>query len=394
MSDRGVRRFALFEYGFRIFFLLAPLYGAVAIAIWVPVYLGWIALPASVEPVWLHAHEMIWGFAEAGLAGFFLTAVPSWTGAPARHGAPLIALAAIWLLGRVAMATIGLVPPAIAALIDLAFLPALALAVIGPLLAAGRARNLMLLVPLALFWAGDVAMQAEFLGLTANTAAAGARAGIDVLLLLITVIGGRIVPTFTANALNALGLAPPRSFAMLDRLAIGAMALFLLSEAASAPDVAIGLIALAAAILNGARLALWGGGRTLFSPILWVMHLGYLWLVVGLLLKAAAFLTETIAETAALHALTIGAIGTMLFAVMSRAGLGHTGRPLRAHPLTVLAYVLISAAAFLRILATFVPDEMPPLLISAGIAWTVACLAFLVVYAPILTMASVDRDAG
>ncbi|MBV9153847.1 MAG: NnrS family protein [Alphaproteobacteria bacterium] len=344
-AARGLGRFALFECGFRPFFLLVGLHGALVIPVWVAVVFGWLRLPVGMEVSW-HAHQMVYGFAAAGLAEFLLTAVPSWTGAPARRGAPLIALAALWLAARIATTVPDLVSPAIAALLDLAFISALAALIVGPLLAAGKARNLMLLVPLALFWIGDLLMHAEFLDVTEDTAAIGARLGIDVMLLMITVIGGRIIPTFTANALRVSGVAvEPQSSAWLDSGSIAAMALLLVSEAVTGMSAGTGIAALLAAVFNGARLAGWRGERTLRSPILWVLHLGYTWLVLGLFLKAIAVLTDTIPETAALHALTAGAMGTMLLAVMSRAGLGHTGRALKAHPATVGSYLLISIAA-------------------------------------------------
>ncbi len=389
----AVSRFGLFDYGFRTFFLLAPLYGALAVALWVPAVLGWFMPPVAVSLSLLHAHEMIFGFAGAALAGFFLTAVPNWTGKPALHGAPLAGLAFVWLAGRVAMAAIGPVPPLYAVIVDLAFLPLLALAVIGPLLASGKPRNLVLLVPLALFWSADAAMDGQFAGCPVEIAALGARVGIDILLFFITVIGGRIVPSFTANALRAAGdTAVPRSLPALDRASIAAMALLVIAEAASGMSVETGAVAALACILNAARLALWCGHRTLKAPILWVLHLGYLWLVVGLGLKAATALGGAVPETASLHALALGAAGTMIFAVMSRAALGHTGRALKVHPSIALAYLLVSVAAGLRIAASFSANSFIVLLSLSGLAWVAACLLFLAVYAPILVLRAKSGD--
>lgn len=385
---------ALFEYGFRPFFLLVGLHGAVMVPAWLAVLLGWIVLPPEIPGLFWHAHQMVYGFVAAGLAGFLLTAVPSWTGAPARRGAPLVGLVLLWLAARIAMAVPAIVPPAVAAAVDLAFIPALALMIAGPPVAAGNARNLVLLVPLTLFWTGDALMQAEFVGLSETNAAAGAHLGIDVMLLMIAVIGGRIVPTFTANALRAWGSDfEPRRAALIDRGSIAALAVLLLSELATGTGMLTGAVALAAATLNGVRLAGWGGERTLRSPLLWVLHLGYAWLVIGLALKAAASI-GAVPETAALHALTVGAIGTMLLAVMSRAGLGHTGRTLKAHPATVAAYLLISVAAVLRMAATFLPLAFSELLIASSLAWSAAFLLFLSIYAPILVAPRPDGRPG
>ena len=301
----------------------------------------------------------------------------------------------MWLAGRVAMTFPAVFPSWLAATVDLAFIPALVLAIAGSLIEAGNVRNLVLLVPLAVFWAGDLWMQAQFVGLAEDGAGDGARVGIDVLLLLISVIGGRIIPAFTGNALNAAqATAPPRRVPVLDGFVIAAMALLVISEAVSGISPLTGAIALAAAVLNAVRLAGWRGERTLHSSILWVLHLGYAWLVAGLALKAAAALTEIVPEAAALHALTVGAITTMLLAVMSRVGLGHTGRPLKAHPVTVGAYVLVSVAALLRIGATVVPGFYSELLAGSGAVWSFAFLLFLFIYAPILAGPRADAGAA
>jgi uncharacterized protein involved in response to NO len=330
--------FALFEYGYRPFFLLAALHGAALVPVWVAAVFGWLTLPVEMEVSW-HAHQMVYGFAAAGLAGFMLTAVPSWTGTPPLRGAPLAALALLWLVGRPAMTFTMVVPPRVAAGIDLAFIPALALGLIGPLVVARKARHLMLLIPLAVFWIGDWMMQVQFAGISEDTASTGSRIGIDVMLLMISVIGGRIIPTFMNNALRASGSSVSAvSMPLVDRSTIAAMALLIVVEPATEMSALTGVIALIAAVLNAIRLTGWRGERTLRSPILWILHLSYLWLIVGLALRGAAALGDMVPENAALHALSVGAIGTMLLAVMSRAALGHTGRPLRAHAPTVGAY--------------------------------------------------------
>jgi uncharacterized protein involved in response to NO len=391
---RRTSGFALFEYGYRPFFLLAALHGVVLVPIWVAAVFGWLALPVEMEVSW-HAHEMVYGFAAAGLAGFMLTAVPNWTGAPPLRGAPLAGLALLWLVGRLAMTLPAVFPPQVGAGIDLAFIPALVLGIIGPLVAARKAHNLMLLIPLAVFWIGDWMMQAQFTGIGEGTAGTGSRIGIDVMLLMITVIGGRIIPTFTTNALHASGSSVGAiSVPLVDRSAIAAMALLIIVEAVTEMSVMTGVVALVAAVLNAIRLAGWRGERTLRSPILWILHLGYLWLIVGLALKAAAALSDMVPDSAALHALTVGAIGTMLLAVMSRAALGHTGRPLNAHALTVGAYVLISVAAVLRVAAALIPTAYMDLLIASGITWAVGFALFLCVYAPILVMPRPDGKFG
>ena len=247
--------FALFEYGYRPFFLLAALHGVVLVPIWVAVVFGWLALPVEMEVSW-HAHEMVYGFAAAGLAGFILTAVPNWTGAPPLRGAPLVGLVLLWLVGRLAMTLPAVFPPQVGAGIDLAFIPALVLGTIGPLVAARKAHNLMLLIPLAVFWIGDWMMQAQFTGIGEDTAGTGSRIGIDVMLLMVAVIGGRIIPTFTTNALHASGSSVGAiSVPLVGRSAIAAMALLVIVEAVTELSVMTGLVALVAAVLNAIRLA-------------------------------------------------------------------------------------------------------------------------------------------
>jgi uncharacterized protein involved in response to NO len=395
----AIRGFALFEAGFRVFFLLAPLYAAVAVFDWVLAYSGLVQLPIAISPTLWHAHEMIFGFAGAGVAGFFLTAVPNWTGARFVRGLPLMSLAAVWLLGRIAMCLVGLVPPVLAAVADLAFLPLLAVLVAPPLLKGGIGRNSVLLVVLAVLWLADLAMQLEFAGsplaIEIGSAARGARAGINILTFLITVIGGRIVPAFTTTRLKLEGAELlPRSFALLDRMTIAAMALVLIAELITGDSKLTGIVALVAALAQALRLFYWRGLATTGTPILWILHLGYAWLVLGLVLKGAAAFTDGLPETAALHALTVGAIGTMLTAIMSRAALGHTGRKIDAHPMTVGAYGLISLAALLRVAAPLLPAMLPSLMIASGLAWSLAFALFLAVYAPILVRPRVDGQPG
>ena len=398
-GDPLVRRFAWFEAGFRVFFLLAPLYAAFGIVEWILVYTGVIDAPWLASPTLWHAHEMLFGFASGGVAGFFLTAVPNWTGAPYVRGIPLMVLAAVWLLGRVAMQAGAVVPPLVAAGVDLAFLPLLAALVAPPLLRNGLGRNAFLLVVLFALWCADLAMQLELagpsLGLDLATGARGARAAIDILVLLITVIGGRIVPAFTTTYLKLRGAKRlPQSRAVLDRLAIGLMALLLIAEVTVGAGPVTGTVALAAAVAQAVRLSQWRGLATVRVPILFVLHVGYAWLVVGLALKGASAFLDWLPETGALHALTLGTVGTMMMAVMSRAALGHTGRKLNAHPVTVAAYVLISIAAALRIAAPLLPAASIHVMACSAIAWSLAFALFLWVYAPIVVRPRVDGQPG
>ena len=382
----------LFAYGFRPFFLLAALFAALAVPLWLLAYIGGVALPTPLPASLWHGHEMLFGYGAAVLAGFLLTATPSWSGRPPVSGAPLVALVAIWLAGRLASSA-GSVIPAVAAIIDVAFLPALALAITPALRAAPR-RNLVFLPVLGTLALANLVTQLDGLDVLPGAGSRALRVALDLLVLLIALIGGRIVPAFTASALSAGSAADGlRPFGARDRLAIASVVLLLLADIAGLDRLA-GAIALAAALLNGWRLYGWGGGRTLREPILWVLHLGYAWLAIGLAWKGLVGLIGFAPPGDALHGLAIGAVGTMSLAVMSRATLGHTGRPLRAPWPVVASYLLVSGAAIARLSAALAPESAAPLLALSGALWSLAFAAFAARLGPALLRARVDGRPG
>lgn len=374
-------RHPFLSHGFRPFFLGAALYAIFGIGAWALTIAGWLAPPAYLAPSLWHAHAMIAGYVVAVVAGFMLTAVPNWTGTAPLAGRPLAALAALWLAGRIAP-WLTVVPGWLAAAIDVAFPLALGCAVAKPLIAARKARNVVFLAFLAMLCVSSALVHAEGVGLTQDTGASGVRLGIDTAIVMIAIIGGRIVPVFTANALAARGEPAPMSRPpLVDRLAILATVLFLASDVVLPGTMVAGIIALAAAALHGLRLTGWGTRRVLDAPILWILHWGYAWLALGLALKGVADVTTLLSETVALHGLTIGAIGTMTLAVMSRASLGHTGRALVAPRPVVLAYVLISAAAVVRLLSDNLGAAAN--IVSAAL-WVAAFGLYIWTFAPIL----------
>lgn len=388
---RTVRRFALFEYGFRPFFLLVGAYGVASIAAWVPMWFGHAALPLGWPPMLWHAHEMIFGFAMAGIAGFVLTAVPNWTGSPPVRGGYLVFLAALWLAGRAAMWASAALPLSVVAAVDLAFVPALAAPAARALSIPGARKNLPILVLLMLFLVGNALTHAEVLGLLPDVARSGLTLGLGMVLIMITLIGGRIIPAFTTNALRQRGATRlPRKLAVLDALAIASVAATVVAWLFGAAAVP----AFIAAALNAVRLLLWRPWATFFAPILWILHLGYAWLIAGLVLLGLAGVADAVPQAAAIHALAAGAVATMLLAVMSRAALGHTGRPLVVHPATTAAYVLISLATLLRVCAALVPEINAAALGAAGAAWVVGFALFVAVYAPILALPRLDGRPG
>jgi uncharacterized protein involved in response to NO len=385
----------LFAYGFRSSFLLAGLAAMLLVPLWTLSFVGGLPLGSSWPPMLWHAHEMLFGFIASAMAGFLLTAVPSWTGQKGFAGRPLIILASIWLAARLMIASSALWPTALLAAVDLAFLPALAIMVAQPLLRS-RSRNTPLLAVLGMFWLTDVVFQIGLLRHNPPLALHALHIGIDIALVLVTVIGGRIVPSFTSSALRPLGLsAVVENRPVLTGLAIAGMVAVTLGDVFWPESRAAGYIAGFAACIQAARLLQWGTWRTLRQPIVWVLHLSYAWLPVGLALKAVALLSGAAIGAFWLHALTIGALTTMILGVMTRASLGHTGRALTVDPLTTFAYLLLTAAAVLRVFGLSVLRlNYPVVIISSALSWTIAFALFVIVYAPILWGPRADGEPG
>jgi len=381
---------ALLQQGFRPFFLAAGLWAAGALILWPAMLTGAVALPTAFDPVTWHAHEMLFGFAGATIAGFLLTAVPNWTGRLPLQGLPLAGLAALWLAGRVAVAVSAWTSPPAAAALDLAFLAALLGAVAREILAGRNWRNLPVCLALATLLLANALTHLDALGLAA-TGPAGIRLGTAVLVALITLVGGRIVPSFTANWLKKRGETRlPAPFGRFDQatllLTLAALLAWTMAPAGQLTAVA----ALAAGLANALRLARWRGHRTLAEPLVAVLHLGYAWIPAGLFLTdIGAWSPDLVPPVAGLHALTAGAIGTMTLAVMTRATLGHTGRALTAGRGTLVIYACVTLGALFRVVAPIAPDL--PMLSLSALLWAGAFLLFAAVYGPLLCRADLGR---
>lgn len=383
----------VFTAGFRFYFSSAGLLALASMGAWL-LWLGIHAMDGAVPdptiamaPHLWHAHEMVYGYTICVIAGFFLTAVPSWTGSPPARATYIAVTAMVWLAGRLAIWFSGFLDPFIVASIDLAFVPLLGVKIATNLWRKTQMRNLIFLGLLLLLFAGNLRMHLEWMGLPGGDAAAGIRLGLLVTIAMVAIIGGRIVPGFTRNALNRRGHqgAMPAIHPLIDRMGILSAVLVALTAGVSAPDWLTGGLALVAAITNCIRLAGWGWRHTLSEPILWSLHLGFLMLVVGYGLLALAYLTGEFSEAGALHMLGIGAAGGMTLAVMSRAALGHTGRPLVVATPIAIAYLSIAAAAFIRSLGLdlFPADYYIIMALSGGL-WIVGFALFAVIYLPIL----------
>jgi len=369
----------MFSGGFRPFFLLGSVWAAIAVPVWLAAYAHGYALRGTLPALFWHAHEMVFGFGLAAVAGFLLTAIPNWTGRLPLRGTPLAGLALLWIAGRAALLASPIIGALAAAAVDLAFPAALTAVVVRELVAGRNWRNLPMLGALALLLAGSVLVHLHSLGL-AYTAQLGNRLGIATLLMLIALVGGRIVPSFTRNwlAKRPPGAAAPAPEGGFDRVAL-LLAVSALASWVAVPDflgTAV-LLTLAGAAL-AVRLSRWRGLSTLRDPLLFILHLGYGWLAFGLMLLGLT------GSSAALHALTVGAIGTMTLGVMTRASLGHTGRALAADRATRALYLLVTAAALLRLLSPIAGAQALLLLSLSGLTWSAAFATFALHYAPIL----------
>ena len=386
-------RWPVFAAGFRPAFLAAGLAAFVLIPIWVAVYVYGVTLPCPWPPTLWHAHEMMFGFIGAAIAGFLLTAVPNWTGQRGVAGAPLAALLVVWLAARVAIATASWWPAGVVAALDLAFFPMLASMIAPSLLRAGN-RNWPLLLVLGALTACDAVFHFQLLRRDAAAALRAILVAIDLALLLVTVIGGRIVPAFTSGALRGEGVTM-RTFPGIGPAAIVAMAAVAIVDAVDPGGRTAAVTAGIAALVQAVRLAQWRSGRTLSKPLVWVLHLGYAWMPLGLALKCAALLSGAAIAAFWLHALTVGALATMILGVITRAALGHSGRPLEPDPRTVIAYALLLLAGLARVFGfALLGLAYPVVILIAAFLWTGAFGLFLWVYAPILLSPRADGRPG
>ncbi|MEX2451477.1 MAG: NnrS family protein [Rhodospirillales bacterium] len=375
---------AILTQGFRPFFLLAALWAALALGIWILSLEGWLGVPSVLDPVSWHIHEMLYGFIAAAVAGFLLTAIPNWTGRLPLQGYPLLLLVAVWLAGRIVMAVPLPGGAVTAAAIDGAFLLLLWLVVIREILAGRNWRNLPMVAALLLLLIGNVVFHLEAVG-TVALDGLGWRFGIAVMVMLVGLIGGRIVPSFTRNWLvKERPDAPlPAPFGGFDRIVLLVTLAALIVWLIAREIPAAALLGIAAG-LQLIRLGRWRGWRTGTEPLLLILHVAYAWIPIGLGLLAVAAGHPAVTETGALHALTAGAMGTMILAVMIRATLGHTGRALAAGAGTTAIFGLVTLGAIARVLAAFWPEATRELLIAGGLTWIAAFLGFCVIYGPML----------
>lgn len=371
-------------YAFRPMFLAAGSWAIIALALWLAIFFGYIELPTRFDPMSWHIHEMLFGFVMAAVAGFLLTAIPNWTGRLPVRGFRLATLATLWLLGRLVCLISADMPAWLAIVLDLAF-PAMLLFVAAREVIAGRNwRNLPTIAPLAVFLVGDLLMHLEAVNEPVPPGL-GWRLGIAAPVILIGVIGGRIIPSFTHNWLlkrNSPRLPVPTNH--FDTICVIILALAFAVWAFLPNRPATGGLLIAAALFNAVRLSRWRGLASWSEKLLFILHIGYGWVALGAALLGLSIFDIGVPAPSAVHALTAGTIAIMILAIMPRVTLGHTGRDLIANRATVIVFIPINAAAIIRVFATWHTASMASLLLIAGALWIAAFLLFELIYAPML----------
>ena len=379
--------FALFDLGFRPFYLLAAIFSAISVLLWAAQYSGWLPAAYLKGAVW-HGQELLFGYTLAVVAGFLLTAVRAWTGQPTPTGAPLMALAALWVLGRVLVLTPMNTAAAVA---NAAFPLALAVAIGIPLVRARNARNYFFVGLLVLLGALTLVVHLALQATIELPPRLGLTLGLDVVLFIMTVMGGRVIPMFTNNGVPGAGAT---RHALVEKLALGSVLVLFVADLLQLAPAAVAAIALVGAIAQVVRLALWRSWRTLATPLVWILHAAYAWIVVHLALRALAGM-GWIAGSFATHALTVGAIGGLTLGMMTRTSRGHTARPLVADGFELTCFLLVQAAALVRVFGGL---ALPVLYVASiqlsALLWAAAFGLFALRYWPVLTRPRLDGKPG
>lgn len=377
----------LLALGFRPFYLLAAAFATVSIPVWLARYFGHAPGLSHVSVTW-HMHEMIFGFAIAVIIGFLYTAARNWTGLQTPRGATLAAIAGLWIAGRIAMCT---ADPRLAAAIDISFIPVAAWPLYRVLQRSGNKRNMILVGLLTLLTIANAVFHAAALGWIGVSPALPVQAAIMVVVIIESVIGGRVIPSFTANAVQ--GVRPIMN-ARRDLISILLTACAGIAWAFSAPAPLTAMLMAAAAIAQLVRLAGWKPLCSIRNPLLWIMHLSYAWIPVGFMLLALASL-GLVTSSAAFHVLAIGAIAGLIIGMITRTALGHTGRQLKAGRSETVMYALIQLGVVARFIAAVSGGSWHnPALVAAAACWSCAFLLYLVVYAPYLFRPRIDGREG
>jgi uncharacterized protein involved in response to NO len=378
---------ALFNLGFRPFYLLAALLAALAVPFWAAEYFGVLPATGYLSGMVWHGHEMVFGFAVAVITGFLFTAAQNWTGLPTPVHGPLAAIAALWLLARVLLIT---GPSWLSAAADLAFLPVAAWALWLPL-QRSRNRNRFLVALLLALAAANLGFHLAQAGLIPISPLVPVRLALYLVVIIVTIMAGRVIPSFTQNAIPTARIRRSR---VLDLGSIWTTALGLASASMSAPAALVVPLCLIACGLQGARMWMWDPWCTRYRPILWILHLSYAWIALGLLLMGLAALSA-VPPMLADHALSVGAVGGMIIGMITRTARGHSGLPLQVSRPEVAAYILVQLAAGVRVLLPLASPASYGVAVAASSAlWSAAFLLYLIVYVPVLSRPRLDGKPG
>ncbi|XOV83501.1 MAG: NnrS family protein [bacterium] len=383
----------LLGLGFRLFYLLAGVFALVSIPVWIMVYLGHAHIDCYLDGFAWHQHEMVFGFAPAVIVGFLLTAVRNWTGLATPTNGSLAALGCLWLAGRILVFTGPALP---AALVDTIFLPTLAVVIALPIVRSSNIRNLKLLLVLTALSGANVIYHLAYNGFTSAVfTTVATNVGIDIIVILMAIIGGRVVPAFTVNAVPR---ARPRPSGAIETLAMGSLILVLCGDLAApmyTPHAAVwATLFCIAAFVHSVRLWRWDAHLGYRNALLIMLPIAYLWIPIALGLRALATL-ELVPANTATHALTMGAMSSLMLAMMMRSALGHTGRTLVAGTLEIGAFALLQCAALVRVAAVLTTSDNYGSLVGISASmWVLAFAVFLARYAPMLLQTRIDGKPG
>ncbi len=379
------------SYAFRPFFLLNGMFAIAIVLLWVLVLSGHGPATLPANTVLWHAHEMLIGFAMAVIAGFVLTAVATWTGRPPVNGVPLVLLVSAWLAGRLVMLLAGVTPGWLVASVDMTFPLLLCFFVAREIVGAGSRRNYPI-VAITLLLAGlNLVFHLGALGLLAGADRVAILLLVHTILLLIAVIGGRVIPNFTANWLRRREVTRlPSDQPLVDRATLLMTAIFGITASVAPMSMATGLLGFVAAVLHTLRLSRWRGLATADEPLLLALHVAYAWLPIGYVLSGFAVFGWLVSPTGALHALTMGAMGGMILAMTTRVPLGHTGRALTASRLTVVAYLALTVAVITRVFGPLLVTDYMATIEWSAVAWMTAFAVFVFAYWPVFTQPRVS----
>ncbi|MCK4841503.1 MAG: NnrS family protein [Methylococcales bacterium] len=389
--NKQILNYPIFALGFRVFFALAGLFALIAIALWSSIFKGSLIIDNYYPTTVWHAHEMLLGYSMAVIAGFLLTAVKNWTGIQTIQNDKLAGLCLLWVYGRIVCFYSELLPDFFIALIDFSFLPALAYFIAKPIIKSGNLKNLFFIVLLLFIALGNALIHAEILGITENTAFTGLNLVIGIIIMIILVIAGRVFPFFTERGLKGvMSIRNP----LYDLISIASSVLVFTLLIFDISGVFLAISALLAVTANSVRIAGWYDARIWYVPLLWVLYIGYAWILLGFVFIALSSFT-IIPTSLAIHAFTVGGIGVLTLGMMARVSLGHTGRILKASNTIAIAFILINVATLFRVLLpALVPSWYGGFIVVSIYSWLAAFSLFVFIYTPILSSPRADGQVG